>query len=409
MSDNRWGKLFRCPNFPSSEDRDRIERLRKMSNLGSFSSKTFENFELARKGYTPREKASLEVVFKGALAFAREPKGWLLLEGGYGCGKTHLASAIGNARLSAGDTVLFLTAPDLLDHLRATYGSSSDVGYDELFDRVKNVQLLILDDLGTENPSAWAQEKLFQLLNHRYVAQLPTVITTNARLERLDPRLTSRLKDMAMSQHLVIDAPDYRNDETKKLGKPLSQLYLYDNYTFETLDVTHHLLHEERHNLGKAVRIAMDYSQSPKGWLLLMGGNGTGKTHIACAIAHVREKHYKDDCIFIGLSDLLDYLKTTFHPESERSFGSLLDEIRSVEFLVLDDVGADSGKTWAQEKLFQILDYRYVSRLPTVITTAQPLESLHPRLTSRLLDDRLCYPFTLTVQPYAFRRKKRPQ
>ena len=43
------------------------------------------------------------------------------LEGAYGCGKTHLAAAVGNYRLEKGDQVLFITMPDLLDHLRASF------------------------------------------------------------------------------------------------------------------------------------------------------------------------------------------------------------------------------------------------------------------------------------------------
>ena len=131
-----------------------------------------------------------------------------MLTGAYGCGKTHLAAAIATARTEAGQPALFMVVPDLLDHLRATFGPNSDVSYDELFEQLRSTPLLILDDFGAHNSSSWAQEKLFQLLNHRYNAQLPTVITTNQRLEELDPRLRSRLLDVNIVTFFPILAPD---------------------------------------------------------------------------------------------------------------------------------------------------------------------------------------------------------
>ena len=75
-----------------------------------------------------------------------------MLEGPYGCGKTHLAAAIGNQRLAHGDMVLFITTPDLLDHLRSTYGPSSEIGYDEMFDRIRGAHLLISRRSGGRKP-----------------------------------------------------------------------------------------------------------------------------------------------------------------------------------------------------------------------------------------------------------------
>jgi hypothetical protein len=54
--------------------------------------------------------------------------------------------------------------------------------YDELFDKVREAGVLVLDDLGAENATAWATEKLFQIINYRYNYRMPTVITTNHRL-----------------------------------------------------------------------------------------------------------------------------------------------------------------------------------------------------------------------------------
>ena len=64
-----------------------------------------------------------------------------------------------------------------------------------MFDQVKNVPILVLDDIGAHNGTPWAEEKLFQVVNHRYLNGLPTVLTSAVPLERLDGRLQSKLTD----------------------------------------------------------------------------------------------------------------------------------------------------------------------------------------------------------------------
>jgi DNA replication protein DnaC len=142
--------------------------------------------------------------------YAADPYGWLVFRGGVGSGKTHLAAAIANEAVRSRVPVLFAVVPDLLDHLRATFSPTSSIQYDEMFEGVRSTFLLVLDDLGTESATPWAQEKLFQLINHRYNNQLPTVITTNRRLESLDERIVSRIGDRVLCTIVEITARDYR-------------------------------------------------------------------------------------------------------------------------------------------------------------------------------------------------------
>lgn len=399
-----FGKLFRCPNNVSA-DPARREKLRKLGNLEAFADKTFDTFRTDLPMLTPQQRQSLETGLNMARHYAANPDGWLLLEGTYGCGKTHLAAAVANARLDREDAVLFITTPDLLDHLRMTYGPSSEVGYDELFDRVRNAPLLVLDDLGVENPSPWAQEKLFQLLNHRYTHRLPTIITTNADLEALDPRIRSRLLDDAVIRRVRISAPDYRTP-VQTQNDQLSNLGLYREMTFETFDTETALTPDERSNLRRALSVARQYAEDPEDWLLLIGPYGTGKTHLAAAIAHYQQERGAN-VMFVTVPDLLDYLRVTFNPGSNASFDRRFNSVRNAPLLILDDLGTESATAWAKEKLFQILNTRYVARLPTVITTARPLEDLDERIRSRLLDRRRCTPFALTVPDYASRMYRR--
>lgn len=199
----QFGRLVACHCKDEETQRLRAEKLLRMSNLEPFRTKTFANFDRAIPG--------VQRAYARAVEFARMPKGWLVLIGGFGCGKTHLAAAIANEVLEINYEVLFTVVPDLLDHLRSTFGPTSEVAYDERFEQIRSAKLLILDDLGTENATPWAREKLYQIINHRYNYALPTVITTNREPKDIDPRVLSRLEDTELCpERIMIDAGDYR-------------------------------------------------------------------------------------------------------------------------------------------------------------------------------------------------------
>lgn len=71
--------------------------------------------------------------------------------------------------------------------------------------------MLVIDDLGSQSATPWAQEKLFQLFDHRYNAQLPTVITMTRDVD-LDPRLKTRIMDTTRCRILEITVPSYRGE-----------------------------------------------------------------------------------------------------------------------------------------------------------------------------------------------------
>lgn len=405
LGHSHFGKLFRCPNHPVELDTERQDRLRRLSNLGALAEKRFDDFYIDSPAHSPREQESLRAAYNAATRFAENPEGWLLLEGGYGCGKTHLAAAIGNARIAHGDEVLFVTSPDLLDHLRVSYGDAEQ-GYDETFERLKGVRLLILDDLGVENPSPWAKEKLFQLLNHRYTQRLPTVITTNAELERLDPRLRSRMQDVDRTSRVIITAPDYRSMTDNARSHLSSALGTYRNYTFDNFDLVGNLNQDERQNITTVTQAARQYAESARDqWFIIAGKPGTGKTHLAAAIANARQERGAE-VFFITVADLMDDLRTTFNPSSASSFDQRFNQVKNVGLLVLDDINVGGSSEWAKEKLFQLIDYRYVTRKPTVFTLSD-LDRVSERVQVRLLDPRLTARYELTVPPYVMRGRRR--
>jgi DNA replication protein DnaC len=209
LTELEWSSVVHilAPDFRGSAVVDQSE----LSSLGLHAEQSFESFDLRDNdpaldaGQRTNLKRSLGI----AKAYAKDPDGWLVLTGGFGCGKTHLAAATANHRVHNGYPAIFVVVPDLLDHLRATFGPHSTVGFDRRFDEIRRAALLVLDDLGTHSATPWAQEKLFQIFDYRYNAQLPTVVTMNKSVD-LDPRLATRLFDVSRSQVWEITAPSYR-------------------------------------------------------------------------------------------------------------------------------------------------------------------------------------------------------
>jgi len=395
-----FGKLFPCRCKQVEIERRRSERLRVVSNLDHLAHMTFERFVPEGYGLPPDRAANLRQAYEEAQRFAEQPQGWLILFGGYGCGKTHLAAAIANQAVQRGQPVLFVVVPDLLDYLRATYSPHSPVRYDERFDEVRNAPLLILDDLGTQSSTQWAQEKLFQILNYRYNARLPTVVTSNHSLEEIDLRLRSRLVDPSLAALLTILAPDFRRSGVDQDQSDLSSLSLMQDMTFDSFDLRQdELPPDERANLKRAFELCRDYAQNPDGWLVLTGEYGCGKTHLAAAIAN-RRTAAGQPALFIVVPDLLDHLRATFSPSSQVRFDTRFEEVKTSPLLVLDDLGTESASPWAQEKLYQLFNYRYNARLPTLITTAQPIDEVDPRLRTRMLDVGRCTVFGIIAPSY---------
>ena len=200
-----FGRPIACECKEAERKEKRRWQLQEISNLGDLKYKSFENFR-------PNISRIVYEAYQVALDYARDPRGWLVFIGKNGCGKTHLAAAIANRCLARGSLVLFSTVIELLDHLRATYVPTSTEVYDQLFAKMREAELLVLDDLGAQQSSPWANEKLFQLFNYRYNSQFPTIITTNnLGLQGIEERIRSRMTDASLVTSVNFDrAQDHR-------------------------------------------------------------------------------------------------------------------------------------------------------------------------------------------------------
>lgn len=398
-----FGKLMICSCRRGEVAQHSRRQLYAISRLDELNHLTFDNFEpRGRIGLPARQADSLEAAFNHSQQFAQKMEGWLLLEGGYGSGKTHLAAAIANFATSVGLPAIFITVPDLLDELRFSY--SSEDGFEERFEQIRQAPLLILDDFGTQNATEWAQEKLFQILNHRYINRLPLVVTTNLALDQIEGRIRSRLSDPELLTHLRILAPDFRRPTDDSSQNELSALHLLRDRNFANFEMREGLPKDDLQSIKKALDAAQKFAKNPKGWLLFTGSHGSGKTHLAAAIANYAQDAGKMP-LFVMVPDLLDHLRATFNPSSPVSYDHRFEEVRNSELLILDDLGTQSATPWAREKLYQLFTHRYNAQLPTVVTTADRLDDMDPRIRSRMLDTRLCTIYAVTAPSYTGRKK----
>jgi DNA replication protein DnaC len=387
-----FGKAFPCSCTVNEQEENRRARLQRYSNLGPLTRLTFDNLSRRGRSSNIRDQELFEKCVDCALAFADNPDGWLVLVGPSGCGKTHLAAAIANRCLERGNAVLFVIVPDLLDRLRAAYHPDSESGFDSTFEQVRNAPVLILDDLGAQSTTEWAREKLFQIVNHRFNARLPTVVTTNLPLRRLDERLYTRLSDPSLGRVHELEARSRGHRDRRRLD--MLDQPRFKNMTFNTFDTQgFHLPLAERRRLEDAHRFALEFAQAPEDWLLFTGVRGSGKTHLAAAITQYR-RQVGDMPYFTGVAELLHFLRQGKERESLRSFLEQLDEIRDAPLLVLDDLDYRRPHPWWEE-LHQVLSYRHTRRLPTVITTSQTLanlslDELGERLAGLLGDPSIC-------------------
>jgi DNA replication protein DnaC len=204
-----FGKLIPCTCNQAAQAQQH-RRLQQLLDLPQrLEAWTFESFTVFDEPEPPQGRGSNRAAYAAARAFAKDPAGWLLLTGPVGTGKTHLLAAIAHVCLAQECPVAFATAPDLLDTLRNGYADAT-FDYQTRLNQLCTLEVLLLDDLGTEKATSWAQEKLFQLLNTRYNAGLPTVVATNLPLRALAPRLRSRLTDQQLVHQVPVLTQDMR-------------------------------------------------------------------------------------------------------------------------------------------------------------------------------------------------------
>lgn len=222
-----FGQLIRCPHCNAQADTRRDLVALTEASLGDEAGLTLEGFNLRRRLYDveyegkmvslAQQARALHSAHADVSALAEKPDRWLFIYGPPGSGKTHLAIGAYNA-VSAQQPAAFVRASAMIGYLR---DGIDDHTVNARLEQLKTIGFLVIDDLATERPSDWGLARLYDIIDARYAARRPTVITSNVSLLRLIPerprqdeelhwqRIQSRIgQRLAKQTSLVVS--DYR-------------------------------------------------------------------------------------------------------------------------------------------------------------------------------------------------------
>lgn len=208
------GELYvlKCGLYGSWRNQKDMEKVMLRASIPTaYEETTLENYE---KRTIESEKVHAYMI---ALANEENTQGAYIF-GASGLGKTHLAIGLLKKRMERGRTGLFVVVPELMESLRRCLRESGDDF--EILQALYNVDCLVLDDLGAEKATEWVAERLYLVVNQRYLSNRMTVITSNCKPEEMKERLgeqgkriTSRVLEMC--KIIQLKGEDYRRLKAK--------------------------------------------------------------------------------------------------------------------------------------------------------------------------------------------------
>lgn len=176
-----------------------------------FQGATFETYKV-----NPKNRALYDAAAKYADSFTEETTKGLILSGTVGVGKTHLAVAIGRRLAERGFWPYWRSMPKVISEIRASWKGQGTYSEGMIKAPLMTAYPLIIDDLGAEmrdsRDQGWLTELIYEIVDARYEAMLPTIITTNMHLADIEDRYTERVASRLaeMCDVVWVAADDYR-------------------------------------------------------------------------------------------------------------------------------------------------------------------------------------------------------
>lgn len=199
--------------YKNAQREREVRELFSISELGDrFEQSSFDNF-VSRPGTESAEKIA-RYYADNFDEFGLES---ILLWGAPGNGKSHLAAAVHNHIRKQGKVVVFVSMPDLLNKIKATFNKGNGETEQQILKALNTCDLLIIDDIGAEKTSEWVQEIIFLIIDNRYRRKKPVMATSNLEPKDLANRIGTRSYDriIEMSQPVENKATSYRREVAK--------------------------------------------------------------------------------------------------------------------------------------------------------------------------------------------------
>lgn len=206
------------------EERQRRERSERIRDIGlrteQLRESRFENDDCKNMSTSKALRA-----FVSAWDDLKGDNCGLLLQGQVGTGKSFYAAAIANELIDQGEWVYFVTAPEIV----AIAGDYSEFGRDRAYElerKVKDWDLLIVDDLGAQRNTEFGSEAVYNVINARYESGKPMIVTTNLTSEELENsqsleerRIVDRVNEMCALRLAVVGKSRRRDIKEKRFEK----------------------------------------------------------------------------------------------------------------------------------------------------------------------------------------------
>lgn len=143
----------------------------------------------------------------------------LYLHGTFGCGKSYLIAALFNemAKKNVKSAIIFW--PEFLRNLKESF----DTDYSQLMEYIKNVELLLIDDIGAENVTPWSRDEILcTILQYRMDNSLPVFITSNLNIKELESHYTNTKNESDSIKAIrIMERIKYLSDDIELIGKNL--------------------------------------------------------------------------------------------------------------------------------------------------------------------------------------------
>lgn len=200
-------------------EQSNLKHILAKENFNNFSLKYYSKKTDAQTQVSPYDNmVQIRQVCVGLIEKFDYDKKNLLLTGETGLGKTYLCNCIAKELLDRGYTVLYFTAPQLFKLFEESRFHRADMNDEskELLNTLFNVDLLIIDDLGTESISSVTISDLFNVINSRYLNQTSTIISTNLPFNELKSRYSERIVSRIIGQYIFLK---FYGEDIRKLKK----------------------------------------------------------------------------------------------------------------------------------------------------------------------------------------------
>lgn len=208
-----------------------IEKLKLGSLMDEkFKRSTFENFEITKDN---ENYFKIAKIYAENFEIMKEKKHGLLIYGNPGTGKTYLSYCIANYLLSEGKKVIACSTLTIIRKIKECSSFGSDK-LEAFYNNLKKVDVLILDDLGSEDKNEWVNSRIYEIVDLIYRANKILIITTNlepdtalkSKLTNKDgvPRIYDRVNEccrrikMKCNSRRIVEA-DRKQEEFNRLFK----------------------------------------------------------------------------------------------------------------------------------------------------------------------------------------------